>query len=215
MLLIENANIEDIQSEIILESDGKEKSYYVHGKFLQSESKNKNGRVYPKSILENQVTKYINESVSKGTAFGELDHPESRLELSSREISHRIVQLEWQGNAVFGKAKLLDTPTGNIAKALISDGEGRIGMSSRGSGTVKEALVQKDYRLITVDLVLNPSVADSVMTILREQQEMLIDNGVKEQTLGLLIEDLKNNKIKRKDFNRELVSRFKQLIKGI
>lgn len=215
MILIEHANIEDINSEILLEGEQKEKAYYVYGKFLQSEAKNKNGRLYPKNILENQVSKYINESISKGSSYGELDHPADRLELSSREISHRIIALEWQGNAVFGKAKLLDTPTGNIVKALISDGEGKIGMSSRGSGTVKESKVQPDYRLITVDLVLNPSVADSVMSILREQQEMLLDNNVNEQGLGRLIEDIKNNKFSRRDFNKELVNRFKQLIRGI
>ena len=212
MLLIENANIQDITTEGILNETTKEKEYFVHGIFMRAEAENKNHRKYPKHILEKQVNKFISESVNTGSSFGELTHPE-HLDVDPYKTSHRITMLEWDSNAVYGKAKILDNPTGNIAKSLIQDGVGKISMSSRGSGSVKEGFVQDDYRLITVDLVLNPSVVDAVMTMIREKEELLLDNNVDEMTLGILIEDIKNNKINRRDFDRELIKRFKMLFK--
>lgn len=212
MLLIERADISLIEHEIITENEIE--NYFVYGKFLQSEVKNKNKRVYPKHVLEGQVTKYIQESIKAGSSYGELDHPEDRLELASREISHLITTLEWQNNSVFGKAQLLDTPAGNIAKALLKGG-GKLGMSSRGSGTVKEGYVQNDYRLITVDLVLNPSVSDAVMTLLREQEDLLIDN-VDELSYEQLMDAIKRNKLTeggKKKFEEELIKRFLSIIK--
>lgn len=144
---------------------GKEKQLYVEGIFLQSEIKNRNGRMYPESVMDNEVNRYIREKVEKNSAFGELGHPDSP-SINLDRISHMITSLRKEGHNWIGKAKILDTPMGNIAKGIINGG-GRIGTSSRALGSLKMNneginVVQNDFMLSTAgDLVSDPSAPDA------------------------------------------------------
>ena len=144
-------------------------SIYVEGIFSSAENKNINGRIYKKDTLSREVDKLM-EKVANKCLWGELSHP-SNPEVSPDRISHLIEKLEWQGNDLIGKAKIIDTPMGRIAKTLIK--EGRIGISSRGLGTVneKDNYVNDDYFMITWDLVIDPSNQPSWVTAITESKE--------------------------------------------
>jgi hypothetical protein len=140
--------------DIQLYEDTKDKSLKIVGIFSSAEIENNNKRKYPKKILSREIDK-VSEKISNKSLFGELSHP-SNPEINPERISHIVESLEWKNNDVYGKAKILDTPMGSIAKTLIK--EGRIGISSRGLGTVSESgAVNEDFRLITYDLVLDAS----------------------------------------------------------
>jgi len=207
-LLIENAITKGITTEFIINEETKKKDYYVSGVYLQAEQKNKNGRVYPKYILEREVN-IFNHLIKEGKAFGELSHP-NHLDINPDRISHRITELFWDGNDVIGKAKILNTRCGKNVLAMIEDGIGKIGMSSRGSGSVKNSIVQEDFGMKTIDLVVNPS-ANSIMNIIREQEEILLNANVPEMLIEKLQYDIKHNKFTRKEFDRQLLERFKKL----
>jgi hypothetical protein len=150
---------------IVEEKLGKGKQLYVEGVFLQSNIKNRNGRMYPESIMDNEVQRYIKEKVEKNSAFGELGHPESP-SINLDRISHLITNLRKEGNNWIGKAKILDTPMGRIAEGILKGG-GRIGTSSRALGSLKMNnegvnVVQNDFMLSTAgDLVSDPSAPDA------------------------------------------------------
>lgn len=133
--------------------DDSDKSLKIVGIFSSAEIQNANGRVYPKKILEREIGK-ITEKIGNKCLFGELSHPSSP-SINPERISHIIESLEWKNNDVYGKAKILNTPMGSIAKELIK--EGRVGISSRGLGTVSEGTVNDDYNLLTYDIVLDAS----------------------------------------------------------
>lgn len=137
-----------------LHEDKKSKDMFAVGIFSSAELKNNNKRVYKKNLLEREVEK-VNEKVSKKCLWGELGHPPNP-EVNPDKIAIRTTQLEWRGNDLYGKAKLLDTPMGQIAKTLVK--EGQMGISSRGLGTVgDDGYVNEDFHLITWDLVTDPS----------------------------------------------------------
>jgi len=144
-------------------------SIYVEGIFSSAENKNINGRIYKKDTLSREVDKLM-EKVANKCLWGELSHP-SNPEVTPDRISHLIESLEWRGNDLIGKAKIIDTPMGKIAKTLIK--EGRIGISSRGLGTVneKDNYVNDDYFMITWDLVIDPSNQPSWVTAITESKE--------------------------------------------
>jgi len=144
-------------------------SIYVEGIFSSAENKNINGRIYKKDTLSREVDKLM-EKVANKCLWGELSHP-SNPEVTPDRISHLIESLEWQGNDLIGRAKIIDTPMGKIAKTLIK--EGRIGISSRGLGTVneKDNYVNDDYFMITWDLVIDPSNQPSWVTAITESKE--------------------------------------------
>jgi len=144
-------------------------SIYVEGIFSSAENKNINGRIYKKDTLSREVDKLM-EKVANKCLWGELSHP-SNPEITPDRISHLIESLEWRGNDLIGKAKIIDTPMGKIAKTLIK--EGRIGISSRGLGTVneKDNYVNDDYFMITWDLVIDPSNQPSWVTAITESKE--------------------------------------------
>ena len=150
---------------IVEEKLGKGKQLYVEGVLLQSNIKNRNGRMYPESIMDNEVQRYIKEKVEKNSAFGELGHPESP-SINLDRISHLITNLRKEGNNWIGKAKILDTPMGRIAEGILKGG-GRIGTSSRALGSLKMNnegvnVVQNDFMLSTAgDLVSDPSAPDA------------------------------------------------------
>ncbi len=162
------------------EKDGK-KNYFIEGVFLQSELKNRNGRIYPKNILKREVNRYVKEYVTPKRAFGELNHPDSPT-INLDRVSHMITSLKEDGNNFIGRAKLMDTPMGKIAKNFIDEGAS-LGVSSRGMGSLKSIdeahMVQDDYYLATAaDIVADPSAPDAFVRGIMENKEWIWNNGV-------------------------------------
>lgn len=168
--------------EIITEAkaDGG-KDLYITGPFLQAEVVNRNGRKYPSHVMEREVARYMKEAVSKGRAVGELGHPNGP-QINLDRISHKIVDLRKEGNNYIGKAKILNTPAGQIARGLIEDGV-QLGVSSRGMGSLKPRNgineVQDDFYLATAaDIVHDPSAPDAFVNGIMEGVEWVWDNGL-------------------------------------
>ena len=177
MLLITEVN-DNIN--LVTEEVNGEKQYHIDGIFMQAEQKNRNGRVYPKKTLMNEVARYNNEYVKPSRAMGELGHPEGP-QLNLERVSHLIKELRVDGNDVYGKAKILDTPYGKIVKDLIKEGV-KIGVSSRGMGSLKQKNgineVQEDFSLAAVDIVADPSAPDAYVQGIMEGKEWVWENGI-------------------------------------
>ena len=160
---------------------GKGKQLFVEGIFLQSNIKNRNGRMYPESVMDNEVNRYIKEKVNKNTAFGELGHPDSP-SINLDRISHLITSLRKEGHNWIGKAKILDTPMGRIAEGIIKGG-GQLGTSSRALGSLKMNneginVVQNDFMLSTAgDLVSDPSAPDAWVQGIMESADWVYVDG--------------------------------------
>lgn len=156
------------------------KNHFIEGVFMQADQKNRNGRVYPKAIMEKAVNKYVTEQVKTGRAVGELNHPDGPT-INLDKVSHRITALEWDGNNVVGKAQILDTPMGQIVKGLLEGGV-RVGVSSRGMGTLEQKggvnYVKDDFMLSTVDIVQDPSAPDAFVNGIMEGVEWVWNNGI-------------------------------------
>lgn len=158
-----------------------EKEYFIEGVFMQSEIKNRNGRVYPKDVMKSEVARYVSEFVEPGRAFGELGHPEGPT-INLDRVSHMIQSLTQEGNNWVGRAKILSTPNGQIVKALIDDGA-KLGVSSRGLGSIEEKggaqYVQDDFRLSTAaDIVADPSAPEAFVEGIYEGLEWHYERGV-------------------------------------
>jgi len=171
--------IEDVKL-LTEERDGK-KLLYIEGVFLQSELKNRNGRMYPFSVLEREVGRYNEEYVQSKRALGELGHPDGPT-INLDRVSHRIVSLKAEGNNFIGKAQILDTPMGNIAKNLLGEGV-QLGVSSRGMGSIQKVedcnVVADDFMLTTAaDIVADPSAPDAFVNGIMEGKEWVWDNGL-------------------------------------
>ena len=166
-------------STITEEKSGKKKTI-LEGIFMQADQKNRNGRIYPKAVLESAVNKYVNEQVSKGRAVGELNHPEGPT-INLDKVSHRITDLRWEGNNVVGKALILDTPMGQIVKGLMEGGV-QLGVSSRGMGSLVQKngvnMVGNDFMLATVDIVQDPSAPQAFVNGIMEGVEWVWANGI-------------------------------------
>ena len=178
MLLI-TEHTEDVN--LITEEVNGEKQYHIDGIFMQAEQKNRNGRVYPNKTLMNEVARYNREYVTPSRAMGELGHPDGP-QLNLERVSHLIKELRIDGNDVYGKAKILDTPYGKIVKDLIKEGV-KIGVSSRGMGSLKQNKqgineVQDDFSLAAVDIVADPSAPDAYVQGIMEGKEMGVGNGI-------------------------------------
>jgi len=173
---------ENIEFLVETNEDTGKKSHFIQGVFMQAEQKNKNGRVYPLEIMENEVGRYGKEYVSKKRALGELNHPQGPT-VNLDRVSHMISELRMVGNDVHGKAKLMDTPMGKIAQNLVSEGAS-LGVSSRGMGSLKmnDATgineVQKDFMLSAIDIVADPSAPGAFVNGIMEGKEWIWDNGV-------------------------------------
>jgi len=169
---------EEIEYISEAKEDG-EKEHYIHGIFLQGNLKNRNGRVYPIDIMEKEVGRYMKDMVKANRAFGELGHPAGP-SINLDRVSHIIIDLKKDGNDFIGKAKLTDTPMGNIAKGLLKSG-GKIGVSSRGMGSLKPNKdgimeVQGDYRIATAaDIVHDPSAPNAFVEGIMENVEWIYD----------------------------------------
>ena len=174
---------EEISSvKFITEGKGGKKKMYIEGVFLQGNLKNRNGRMYPVEILGREVERYNESFVSKGRAVGELGHPDGPT-VNLDRVSHKITQLRQEGNNFVGKAQLLETPMGKIAKSLIAEGV-TLGVSSRGIGTLKEdkdgcKVVGEDFQLATAaDIVADPSAPDAFVNGIMEGKEWVWEGGI-------------------------------------
>jgi hypothetical protein len=157
-----------------------EKDYFIEGVFMQSDQKNKNGRIYEKKVMESAVDKYVTEQVKTGRAVGELNHPEGPT-VNLDKVSHKITDLHWQGKDVVGKASILKTPMGKIVEGLL-DGGVKLGVSSRGMGSLVSKngvqYVGNDFMLATVDIVQDPSAPSAFVNGVMEGVEWVWDNGI-------------------------------------
>ena len=165
----------------LLEEGNKPKQYFIEGIFMQSEKKNKNGRIYPIEVLEKEVKRYVKEYVEPKRAFGELGHPDGPT-VNLDRASHMITDLRKEGKNFVGRAKILGTPNGEIVKNLIDEGA-RLGVSSRGMGTLKPdkkaQIVQDDFYLATAaDIVADPSAPNAFVEGIMEGREWIWDNGL-------------------------------------
>jgi hypothetical protein len=178
MKLITEA-IEDIQ--ILEEETNGKKNLYIEGVFLQGDIKNRNGRVYPFGVLEREVGRYTEQYVNVGRALGELGHPDGPT-VNLDRVSHKIVSLKAEGSNFIGKAQILNTPMGNIAKSLLESGV-KLGVSSRGMGSIEEKnganYVRDDFMLATAaDIVADPSAPDAFVNGIMEGKEWVWENGI-------------------------------------
>ncbi len=169
-------------SPVIVEGkeDGK-KDYFIEGIFMQSEIKNRNGRIYPKEVIQKEVKRYNKEFVQQDRAFGELGHPEGPT-INLDKVSHMIEKLEEDGNNFVGRAKILSTPNGQIVKNLIDDGA-KLGVSSRGLGSLESKgnaqYVKDDFQLATAgDIVADPSAPEAFVNGIMEGTEWVYESGI-------------------------------------
>ena len=171
--------------EVITEGKGADKKLYIEGVFLQSEIKNRNGRMYPFSVLEKEVNRYNEEYVKTSRALGELGHPDGPT-VNLDRVSHRITSLKAEGNNFIGRAQIMNTPMGNIARSLLEDGV-KLGVSSRGMGSIDKredcGVVMDDFMLATAaDIVADPSAPDAFVNGIMEGKEWAWDNGILKET---------------------------------
>ena len=166
--------------EFITEEKNGKKHYAIEGVFMQCETKNRNGRVYQRPIMQKAVSKYDNEQVKTGRAVGELNHPEGPT-VNLDKVSHKIESLSWEGNDVMGKATILSTPMGEIVKGLL-DGGVKLGVSTRGMGSLERGndamVVKDDFMLNAVDIVQDPSAPSAFVNGVMEGVEWVWNNGI-------------------------------------
>jgi hypothetical protein len=179
MKLISEYHDSNLQVITEAKKDGK-KEYVIEGVFMQADKKNRNGRVYEKSILEAAVNKYVQEQVKTGRAVGELNHPDGP-GINLDKVSHKITELRFEGSDVIGRASILQTPMGKIVEGLLEGGV-KLGVSSRGMGTLekKNGVMQvgKDFMLATVDIVQDPSAPEAFVNGIMEGVDWVWDNGI-------------------------------------
>ena len=165
---------------IVEKKENGDKTYAIEGVFAQADQKNRNGRIYPKTIMEKAVDKYVTDQVQQKRSVGELNHPEGPT-VNLDKVSHLITALEWKGNDVVGKASILDTPNGKIVKGLL-DGGVKLGVSTRGMGSLENKggtmYVKDDFILNTVDIVQDPSAPAAFVNGIMEGVEWVWNNGV-------------------------------------
>jgi len=181
--------------EVIKEQDGEGKKVFrLRGPFLEADIKNKNGRLYSKELLVREVNDFVTSKIKKNRSMNELDHPENP-QINLERVSHIIESLEMKDNVGYGVAKLIDTPMGRIAKTLVDEGI-IVGMSTRGVGTLDGETVKEDYKLITVDIVADPSAPNCFVEGVLENKEYVI-NG--DQIVEIAIQNLQRKVDKRYD----------------
>ncbi len=178
---------------LLTEAKNGKKEYFIEGIFLQSQIKNRNGRMYPESVMDKEVARYMKEQVEQNRAYGELGHPDTP-SINLDRVSHLIVSLKKEGTNYVGKAKILETPMGNIARGLL-DGGANLGVSSRALGSLKSnnegvQIVQDDFMLSTAaDIVADPSAPDAFVRGIMESKEWVFVDG---KFVEKHIEEVKN-----------------------
>lgn len=208
------AEINEDVKYIAEEKDGN-KTLYIEGVFMQSGVKNKNGRIYPGPVMENEVKRYIKEAVSQKRAYGELGHPEGP-QINLDRVSHMIESLTIDGGNIIGRAKIFDTEKGNIARGLI-EGGANLGVSSRGLGSLKPVNgimeVQDDFKLVTAaDIVADPSAPDAFVRGIMESQDWVFQDGT-----WKIAEKIQENvkKMSRKQIEESKLRLFKYFLRQL
>jgi len=206
--------IENVRYIVEAKESGK-KDFYIEGIFMQADIQNRNGRIYPVSILEKECARYMKEAVQQNRAYGELGHPNGP-SINLDRVSHMIKELRQEGSNFIGRAKIMDTPMGNIVKSLMDEGAS-LGVSTRGMGSIRENKkgfmeVQDDFHLATAaDIVADPSAPDAFVRGIMEGVEWVWDNGLlKAQQL----EEMKTviKKTSRKNLEEAKLKVFKNFI---
>jgi len=204
---------EEIESvEFITEEKNGKKSLYIEGIFLQGNIKNRNGRMYPMETLQKEVGRYNEAHITTGRALGELGHPDGPT-VNLDRVSHKITSLRESGSNFIGRAKILDTPMGSIAKSLIGEGV-KLGVSSRGIGSLKPTkegfnVVGEDFMLATAaDIVADPSAPDAFVEGIMEGREWVWDSGVlREQNVAKIYREI-NTLVTQKQLDEKKVNLF-------
>jgi hypothetical protein len=214
MKLITEIN-EDIK--YIKENTGNgDKAYFIEGVFMQASVKNRNGRVYPQGILIKECKRYITEYVDKGRALGELNHPTGPT-VNLDRVSHIVKELHEDGNTIYGKAKIMDTPMGRIVKNLIEEGA-QLGVSTRGMGSLKTKNgyqeVQEDFMLAAVDIVADPSAPNAFVNGIMEGKEWILENGSwSEKEFNNAKKIIKSSS--KRDLNENIVKLFNDYFRSL
>jgi hypothetical protein len=205
--------VEDVQ--YVVEERGGKKDLFIVGPFMQAEQQNRNGRIYRKSILEREVERYSNDYIKTNRALGELGHPNGPA-INLDRVCIKIVELKQNGNDFMGKAKILGTPMGDIARNLLESGV-QLGVSTRGMGSLKEVNgimeVQDDFFLATAaDVVADPSAPDAFVQGIMEGVDWVWDNGV---IKARQVEQIKESIVKAsaKDLQEAKIAAFQQYLK--
>jgi len=207
------------QVKIISEGKGSNKTLHIEGVFLQGGIKNRNGRMYPVETLSKEVNRYCESFVGKGRALGELGHPEGPT-VNLDRVSHKITSLVREGNNFRGKAKLLETPMGKIAKSLLGEGV-MLGVSSRGVGSLKEdhtgcKVVGEDFQLATAaDIVADPSAPDAFVNGIMEGKEWVWDGGVLREQLAEQTKKSINTLVSQKRLEEHKLSLFNNFLNNL
>ena len=211
---------EEIASvKFITEGKGAKKKMYIEGVFLQGDIKNRNGRMYPVQTLAKEVGRYNESFVKKGRALGELGHPEGPT-VNLDRVSHKIVSLTQEGNNFKGKAQLLDTPMGKIAKSLFGEGV-TLGVSSRGVGSLKEnsngcKVVGEDFMLATAaDIVADPSAPDAFVSGIMEGKEWVWEGGILRESLASQTKKHINTLVDQKRLEEHKLNLFNDFLSNL
>tara|TARA_S200000501_G_scaffold104137_1_gene97533 strand:- start:2163 stop:2807 length:645 start_codon:yes stop_codon:yes gene_type:complete len=207
--------IENVQ--VITEGKGDTKKLYIEGVFLQSELKNRNGRMYPFQVLQKEVGRYNEQYIKTSRALGELGHPDGPT-VNLDRVSHRIISLEEDGTNFKGKAQILDTPMGKIASSLLGEGV-KLGVSSRGMGSIDKRedvnVVMDDFMLATAaDIVADPSAPDAFVNGIMEGKEWAWDNGILKETEVAKYQSYMNNAT-RKNLEERTLRVFEHFLSGL
>ena len=211
---------EEISSvKFIVEGKGAKKKMYIEGVFLQGDIKNRNGRMYPCGTLAKEVGRYNESFVKKGRALGELGHPDGPT-VNLDRVSHKITSLRQEGKNFIGKAQLLETPMGRIAKNLIAEGV-TLGVSSRGVGSLKEdhtgcKVVGEDFMLATAaDIVADPSAPDAFVSGIMEGKEWVWDGGILREQLAAKTEKRINTLVDQNRLEEHKLNLFNDFLSNL
>ena len=205
--------------EVITEEKNGKKLLYIQGPFLQTEQKNRNGRVYRRNVMEREVKRYTNEYVSKGRALGELGHPDGPT-INLDRVSHKIVSLEQKGNDFIGKAQILSTPMGKIAESLLKEGV-CLGVSSRGIGSLRQTRegyseVGEDFMLATAaDIVADPSAPDAFVEGIMEGKEWVWEGGILRERIAEQTKRRINTLVDQKALEEHKLSLFDNFLSNL
>jgi hypothetical protein len=205
--------------EFITEGKGSEQKCFIKGIFLQAEQVNRNGRMYPMSIMEKEVNRYNENFICKGRALGELGHPDGPT-VNLDRVSHKICELTRVGNNFVGKAQLLETPMGKIASSLIKDGV-CLGVSSRGVGSLKmtnegHKIVGEDFMLATAaDIVADPSAPDAFVQGIMEGKEWIWEGGILREQLAERTQNKINTLVSQRALEEHKLNLFNDFLSNL
>ena len=205
--------------KFITEGKGNKKKMYIEGVFLQGDLKNRNGRMYPVQTLAKEVNRYNEAFVAKGRALGELGHPDGPT-VNLDRVSHKITSLRQEGNNFVGKAQLLETPMGKIAKSLLDEGV-TLGVSSRGVGSLRESsngckVVGEDFMLATAaDIVADPSAPDAFVSGIMEGKEWVWEGGILREQLASQTKKHINTLVDQKILEEHKLNLFNEFLSNL